>query len=106
MASVGVCGDVDVGGVGGFVAVVEGAGEGEVVDVGAAAVQGPAGDVVNFAECAGDLAALDCAGGVEGLEYLALGGGGEPDGAPQVERQVAVPQEKGRHPGVEGDAAG
>ncbi|WP_218003735.1 hypothetical protein, partial [Actinomadura latina] len=82
-------GDVDLGRVGVFEPVMPSAAEGEFVDVGGAVAEGPAVDVVDFAQGAGDLAALDCAGGVDRLEDLALGGAGESLPVSEVERDVA-----------------
>ncbi|TMR21599.1 hypothetical protein ETD96_44105, partial [Actinomadura geliboluensis] len=66
---------MDAVGVGVFVAVVPSAGEGELVDVGGAVAEGPAVDVVDFAQRPWHLAVLDGAGGVQGFQDLALWGG-------------------------------
>ncbi|TMR24347.1 hypothetical protein ETD96_43180 [Actinomadura geliboluensis] len=95
VAAVRVLGDVDAVWVGVFVAVVPAAGEGELVDVGGASAEGPAVDVVDLAQRPGDIAALDRAGGVQGLQDLALWGGGEPDPMAQVERGVAAAEQEG-----------
>ncbi|TDB72120.1 hypothetical protein E1264_42055, partial [Actinomadura sp. KC216] len=104
VASGAVADDVHLFGVGVFEAVVPSAAQGEPVDVGGGA-EGPAGDVVDFAEGAGDFASLDGAGGVEGFEDLALAGGGESGPLPEVQRHMAAAEDEGRDARVERDAA-
>src|SRR4051794_15401158 len=86
----GAVGDVDV---------VAGAGEDQVVDVGAAGV-GPGGDVVDLAQVAGDGAAGDDAADVAGVQGGLLGGGGEAVAAAQVQHGAVLIEDDPADPGV------
>src|SRR4051794_30450106 len=88
----GAVGDVDV---------VAGAGEDQVVDVGAAGV-GPGGDVVDLAQVAGDGAAGDDAADVAGVQGGLLGGGGEAVAAAQVQHGAVLVQDDPADAGVAG----
>ena len=69
--------------------MVAGAGEGEVVDVGEAAV-GPFVDVVDFGEVAGHVATGRGAATVLGVQHDSLVRGGDPFGTAEVERAFGV----------------
>ncbi|MFG2250238.1 hypothetical protein, partial [Spirillospora sp. NPDC048823] len=85
MASVGGSGDVDLVGVGRLEAIVEPAGQSEIIDVGGVVVQGPAGHVVHLAQRPWHFAAAHYAGGVQRFENSALPRAGESGGAAEVE---------------------
>src|SRR5689334_20903911 len=97
----------------GDVDVVGRADQDEVVDVGGSVV-GPGGDVVDFAEGAGGVAAGDDAADVSGVERGLLGGGGQAVAAAEVQDGAVFVQEgaaeasgageHGEHGGVDGAA--
>ena len=98
--------DVDLLGVGRLEAVVKRAGQGEGVDVGGTVAEGPAGDVVDFAQRSGHFAAVYGAGRVQRLENLALARAGEPDGAAEIEGDATASEDQCAHSCREGDTAG
>ena len=83
-------------------AMVETAGEGEIFDVGSAAV-GPRVDVVGFAPVGGPVAGWEGTAPVAGGEGEALGGAGGAAGAAEVQHGSAGVEDSGNDLGVGGE---
>src|SRR5690349_3880963 len=83
-------------------AVVESAGEGEILQVGAATVD-PRGDVVGFAPVRGPITTWETTAAIPGGEGAALPGAGGAAGQPVVEDPAGVTEDDGHDVGLGGD---